>query len=512
MDEFGILSGATYLIPKFWQNYLTSVFYIFALMLIPIPAGVIIVQEAVISLLAAHVLCLAFEHAESDDGIVDNSSRATRRSVKNDAKKQEESEKKEEGKNAGKLSKSMLLLLIPLVMLPVLDSNAYPMRMNIWAFLELTLLSKCYFLAMDLKKGRFKENTPNNASQVSKSLTALKTELSDNFSTTDVLICGKLRKNLVSLCGLAAVVTVWRTEAVYYLILFPILLFIIRCYEKMGRKESEEETRIKVGKYIAIYLCITIVLFAPQKVGEKFESGDQYELTGMVLPIVPLVKEADRVSSDKDKELLATVDRVLNVELILEKEKEGKNGINMFWGEPEFQRDYSADDFAAFRSAYYSLVIKYPAVFLKERFQTFCESHDLLMDTTKLHTDMDNPNHAAFAQYPLSAPMSDTIRSKVICLLELRSQSSYDKKLLLADPVYSATIPILVLAALLAAALIKKKWMGLAVTVCSLIKVPLVFLTAPSRLFMYYYPVYLVGYFALFYVLSLLLTAGAEKR
>ena len=134
------------------------------------------------------------------------------------------------------------------------------------------------------------------------------------------------------------------------------------------------------------------------------------------------------------------------------------------------------------------------------------------MDTTKLHRDMDNPNHAAFAKYPLSAPLSDDLRSRVICLLELRSQSSYDKKLLIADPVYSATIPILVLLGLLAAALARKNWMAAAVTACSLIKVPLIFLTAPSRLFMYYYPVYLAGYVALFYLLYLSAEAGSKKR
>ena len=44
MDEFGILSSSVQLFPHFWQNYITSVFYILALMLLPFPAGVVIVQ------------------------------------------------------------------------------------------------------------------------------------------------------------------------------------------------------------------------------------------------------------------------------------------------------------------------------------------------------------------------------------------------------------------------------------------------------------------------------------
>jgi len=60
MDEFGILSNAVRLQPVFWQNYLTSLFYVFSLMLLPFPSGVIIVQMAVCSLVVGYIL----SHAE----------------------------------------------------------------------------------------------------------------------------------------------------------------------------------------------------------------------------------------------------------------------------------------------------------------------------------------------------------------------------------------------------------------------------------------------------------------
>ena len=49
--------------PHFWQNYITSVFYIYALMLFPFPAGVILVQIICISLIIARLvtLCLSAE-------------------------------------------------------------------------------------------------------------------------------------------------------------------------------------------------------------------------------------------------------------------------------------------------------------------------------------------------------------------------------------------------------------------------------------------------------------------
>ena len=56
MDEFGILNSAVLLLPVFWQNYLTSLFYVFSLMLIPVPSGVIVVQCAINSLVVGYLV------------------------------------------------------------------------------------------------------------------------------------------------------------------------------------------------------------------------------------------------------------------------------------------------------------------------------------------------------------------------------------------------------------------------------------------------------------------------
>ena len=146
MDEFGILNSATMLLPVFWQNYLTSLFYVFSLMLIPIPSGVIIVQCALISLIVGYVVNVFV-------------------------------------KNWGRLG---LLAFVPCLFLPVLDSDLSPMRMSIYGFLELFLL----VLLWEKKK-----------------------------SFAD--------RGWGFLCILVAVVTAWRTEAVYYFVMFPLLLVIL---------------------------------------------------------------------------------------------------------------------------------------------------------------------------------------------------------------------------------------------------------------------------------------------
>ena len=114
-------------------------------------------------------------------------------------------------------------------MFPVLDSNLYPMRQSIWAFLELTVLSNLYFYGKRAENAGKKENDWNSASQVAKTLTEEDKELSDNISTTFVSFCGKSSKKLIAICVISAVMTVLRAEAVYYALMIPIiLLFIFR--------------------------------------------------------------------------------------------------------------------------------------------------------------------------------------------------------------------------------------------------------------------------------------------
>jgi hypothetical protein len=401
------------------------------------------------------------------------------------AQKQESVKKQEHGHFQRSRRNLGLLLFVPFLLFPVLDSNMYPLRMSLYAFLELLLLTELYF---------YKEEKQGN------------------------------KKGFwLRIALLGSVVTVWRTEAVYYIVLLPLLLLYMCHIEwkdsqfgnycngsdsredveiglNIDGKKCKRDIKRKWWKRIILYLICAVILFVPQKIGEKITSGSQYELTSVVLPLVPLVVEADRQG---ETELLAQIDQVVNVPLILEKAPEGKSGISMFWSEPEFQRDYSAEEFSAFKAAYYKLILKYPLVFAKERMQTFVQSTGLLENTTELFTAEGVANYDTFRTYPLTAPLSDGLRTSVIKILELRSMDSYEEKLPIADVVYSAIPAIVIILIAFVILIAKRKWKELFLVMCVLVKVPLVFLTAPSKLFMYYYSVYLFGYFLLFYVLYL---------
>lgn len=424
MDEFGILNSAVLLLPVFWQNYLTSLFYVFALMLLPVPSGVIIIQCAINSLVVGYLMKF----------LVD------------------------------KCGKWGLCAFIPFLFFPVLDSNLYPMRMCVYGFLELLLLVLLY---QKWECRRAKKTAPKDG----------------------MVACND---KWAYICILAAIVTVWRTEAVYYMVLFPVLLVIL--YVKSLDKK-------KLVRVICGYLICALCLFVPQTVGDKLTSGNQYDLTSVVLPLIPLVEEA--YESGECKEQLAAIDRVINVEVAVEGAKAGRSGISLFWGEPDFQRTYTDEQYKAFKGAYYDLILQFPMTFFKERWICFTESTDLLENTTELFTKEGVVNYDTFRGYPLVKPLHNDARTAVVKLLEWR-EADYTVEKAGYGLVYSPLVPIGILLVVWFGCLLKKKWHLFFLISLPLVKVPLIFLTAPSRLFMYYYSLYLIGYFVLFCLIAMI--------
>ena len=417
MDEFGILYTAQLVFPEFWQNYLTSVFYIIAMMLFPVPAGIVFTQCICISLIVGYLL-YRIEKCGWIKG------------------------------------KMVYLLYIPFLLLPVLDSNLYPMRMSLYAFLELLLLAE--LVIVRLKKETF------------------------------------TKEKLFWLSILGAIVIGWRTEAIYYLVALPV------CFVALFWKQIDRKVKMR---FIIYLLAFSMVLYIPQKVGDKIRNGNKYALTGMVLPLAPLITAcheeaqiASEASTRKElDEILEVMDQVVNVELVVEGYKGGRTGISMFWSETDFERSYTDEEFAAFKKAYYGLICRYPKVFLQERLETFIQSEDLLENTTEIYDTTDVPNHEKFRNMFGNKPLNKELRSNVISILEMRQWDNYQEKLPGYHQVYHVTIPLCLLLVVLIGLLIKKKWDLALLLAAHLCKVPLIFLTAPSRLFMYYYPVYLAG-------------------
>ena len=433
MDEFGLLFTASEAFFDFWQNYLTDLFYIMALMFCPIPASIVLMQCLVISIIVGSILyqiqCI---------GLIKG--------------------------------KWIYGLYLPFLCLPVLSSNLYPIRMSLYAYFELFMLVKMVLLKYKAEQGH-------------------ELEFKDFWAFLIVV----------------PIVLTLRSEAVYYFVAFP-LCFAIFFKDRIAR---DVKWRVLWG-----ILIVSVILFLPQQIGNKMRNGNKYALTSMVLPIVPLVHAANNelmtlngVSQRNDKgvqkqkeelkQMLVDIDQVINVEMALEGFEKGKNGISLFWAETDFQRKYSDEEFQNFQKAYRRLILRYPQVFIKERMQTFLESCDLLEDTTSIYEDNGIKNHERFASLFGNKAISKNVRNDVICALELRESGDYLQKMKIYPVVYHVMIPLIYLTGLFIFLCIQRKGEYALLLSVHLCKVPLIILTAPSRLFMYYYPVYLVGVFTM---------------
>lgn len=475
MDEFGILFEARNTFPVFWQHYLTSVFYVLALMLIPIPTGVIILQNFCISLIVGWLLYrirnLFFTNRQS---------------------------------------KIIYLMYIPFLFLPVLDSNLYPMRMSVYAYLELLLLSELVFTSLETFPGR--NSSITNVTNV-------------NISGNSKIGNGKI----IALAMLSAIVINWRTEAIYYLVALPVC-FVVLFWKSTGKKVK--------SKFIIYTIVGSLLLMVPQKAGEMlfYENSHEYELTSILLPVVPLIGEVyekaalssyypeteekalaaleDESISEIEKQVcrLYFMDKVLDVNKAAQASVNGKTGISLYWSDSEFVRNYTDEQYAMFKKIYWQLVFENPEVFFKERLETFIQSEDLLENTTELFVKEEVPNYGKFKELPVSGAISNEVRTKVVSILELRHSDDYSTKLSGYSAVYHVLPAIVLEIIILLVLLWMRKWGFSLLLLSHMAKIPLIFLTAPSRLFMYYYPVYLTGYVLVFFLFVVLLERKIRKQ
>lgn len=399
MDEFGILKNATFILPHFWQGYLTSVFYIFALMLVPNPSGVIFIQLIVISFITGYIVYKISRYVKNPN--------------------------------------AAYFMYIPFLLFPVIDSNFYPIRMSIYAFLEVLFAFELFSIKYEKREIK--------------------------------------SRNIYLLALLAGILVCWRTESIYYIILAPVT-FIILFY-----KETDRGCKLK---FLISVVLISGVLTGIQTIGNSIDSGKEYDITSVILPITPLVNEA---YENSDYELIEQIENVLDTKILTEGYRLGKTGISMYWSEDKLVKEnYTDEQYKEFKAAYVKLILKYPFVFLKERLDTFTGSTGILNNTEDMFIEDTAEYYISFREN-YNYKGEHKLRRNLIKLLEFTDNEN------IHNIVYSALIPSLIMILICLVLLFKKKWgyFFICGEICA--KIPLIFLTAPSRLFMYYYSIYLAA-------------------
>lgn len=428
-DDLWVLDASKVYMLHPLQHYLTSIFYIIALMLFPFPAGVVILQILLISFITTYII-----------------SGLNRYFIKNE--------------------KLAYLLLIPFLLPPVIDSNLFPLRMSLYAFLEILFLGMIVF---EWEKRR-------------------------NFYESE-----KSKKiPLVFLCYfiiISVLLAVWRSEAFYYIIAAPsIFIIFFRKYSNLLQK---------------IIVAAAIILISTA--GIKIQNNLLLSTWGDQNTIISTLPYINYIANDEDLyqeelESLRVIHKVIDVRLMMEK------GWGIVWDKSQGlikDYQYTRNDFSNYMKTYAGLVFRHPVLFTRVQLPFFLKANGIGSSRGEMFLGISedlfdsgtyNSFQESFFNASYTTAISEPVRKSTIQFLECTSNENMPWLGNFLPIVYNS-IPSMAIMAIFLFESIKKKYLaGVIIAFLSLLKLPLIFATAPASYFMYYYPIYLEGYVVLFTV------------
>lgn len=416
-DEIYVLAYAVSDLRIYWgQSFITQMFYDLSLLIFPYVVSITFFQITIISLLAAGVMV-----------------------------------------RVGALIKNkriIYILFLPFVLFPVIDSNMFPLRCSLIAWIFLYCVMDFYVCAKN-KTFTFRHSA----------ITVL----------------------------LYALICVWKAE---YLSVLPVFftLFLL-CKDDKWKKT--------VAFFVSFGVCF-FIFSIPQFF---FKPDDNYLLTTILTPLSEIVSE----HMDDYDETLEKEWQLLDDCFTLKRLQETTSGMDTpivlyevgYIGEEKEAELVKSGlkicmhywkDFLRNRISVYT----YTNGFVKDAVNYGCAYLDITVNGTDLY-------HGHFRFTDIG---NEHLRDKVIAFFACRSQDDYVSTNFLFPLFYNCSIATIVLLIIFVMHIIKKKNMEVLIDVSLLVLEFVVFLLAPAVFFMYYMPFYLAS---AVYLLTLLMQKMDQK-
>lgn len=349
-----------------------------------------------------------------------------------------------------KNDKIKLLLLLPFLLPAVLINNLYPIRCILYSYLIVLFVVK----TIDIIK--------------KKSLT-----------TYEIIYIGIL----------AGILSTWRSEGIFIIVIMLIYIIYLKLVCKICLKKIVALGCISIVSLVAIYY------FNASMISEKEKMN--YTLTASLEVSTELVRHAN--NAGKNSDLIKEIDKVVDVERIINSKE---SGTWLYWN-GVVRENYTKQDLKKYNKAYIQLILKYPNVFINQRLYEFELSSGLIKNVSNTVWDPTNvfESDSSAVQFVksnyFSSPINNDIRSKIIKLFECREKNYYQTTNYYAIR-YNLIIPLIIsIIVCIVLLFFKKKIMYSLIYAISLMKAIIVFLTAPSGYFMYYFSDYIIGYVSL---------------
>lgn len=411
----------------YWQHYLSGIYFYLCMCLIPIPSGIIFIQILIISVIVGHII----------------------------------------GNEYKKIGKKALILYLIFLMPAVIDSNFYPIRANICAYIELYIFYELL-----------------------------------NLSSTD---CKNIK--IIFLTIITAVLSVWRPENFVYIIIIPILLMLV---QKISIK--------KVAFIFSIGFILMMILMNIQtqglknviqisSSGNKITERELYTLSGFVTPLGELVKQA--IDKNEFQDDLKEIDKMISVKCMYE-----NGGLGAFWNGGV--KSLTPNQLDRLKKITVKMAFSYLPELILDRYNFFLSANGYVKDAQMLvygsaHIynvdDIDMPKDIKYTyeefqkRYILNKPFNANIRRWVISTLEMKKITDFNSgNKTLSMIFYNCTYSVITTCIIWLIALIKKKWKLVLLITTLAAKFCIIVATAPMSAYMYYFSTHLICSFITFNV------------
>lgn len=314
---------------------------------------------------------------------------------------------------------------------------------------------------------------------------------------------------LAVFCVLTIIVSVWRTESLFYIPIVVVCLFLM------------DKNVFSRTKQLTCIVCIIVGFLAintVQNTAVGFSKGlKDYEVMSTIRPCVELLHIAD---AQTDRTLLDEINDVVKLDVVYK--NPGINGVELYWCNDIVNKNYSDDDYSEYLSAFLQLSLRYPKIVLYERLDVLFNTFNVygetavtnIGNTIYLFQDINEPKGEPYdfflnSSFIANRPINTEIRESFINYLGCGiGESGSELYRIVWNPLF-ACITLIVCWVVLA---VKRKWKYWLICSAVVVKIPIVFLTQPAPWTMYWLSFYLLGtLLAVYGVYYLILRKKAGK-
>lgn len=305
----------------------------------------------------------------------------------------------------------------------------------------------------------------------------------------------------LTLALLVALVAAWRSEAIYYLVCFPILLLI---------RAGAEKKKLPWAACIGVVVVCAVTVWAG-RANNRMIGNNDYSAMIIIEPLRNIVLNADTTA---DAQLLDDIDKVVDLDVY--RAFPINTSEKLYWSENLIRTyQYSEQEYKDCLKAYVQLVLRHPKEALAPLWKLFAQSSGLEISggktrqriTTELTVGKERNIWEQQPEFGKAHLSEEVYHKGLLALLCFDEEQNIQPQYRFF---WNLAIPLALLVFSFGWYAYQRDAFMAFLMLTLLGRVPLVFLTSTAPYIMYYLPIYLQGYF--WGIVSLAQLVGKRRR